>query len=328
MPDSAPQTIADELRLCCPTPVLRQGRLLIKDDGLSGLTYGGNKVRKLTPLFAELQARGVTRVLTVGAAGSHHVLANALYAARSGLSCCALLFSQPYTPHAADVLRLVSSLDVTLYPCFSAQEVIAALARERSSTTVWTGPGAMGPCAASGYETAFDEWFAQRPDLDLQGRFEHHVVAAGSGGTAAGLLAGLAKHGLRGRVVGVAVNHNPVLRPLILGQAWGVERRFGRSRTLTLGRYLKIDRRAVGRGYGHSTPATFSAIDKAREVGLHLEHTYTAKAYSIALALLHQYPDDVVVFWQTLSQRPQPSLSDAPPLAELPPALRRLMPSP
>ncbi len=326
MSDSPSRTVADELRLCCPTPVLRHGRLLIKNDGETGLTYGGNKVRKLTPLFSELLAAGTRRVLTMGAAGSHHVLANALFASRSGLSCAALLFRQPYTAHAADVFRRLTSLEIKLYPCFSARDAIAALVRERAQTTAWTGPGAIGPCAASGYETAFDEWFAQRPALDLQGRFEHHVVAAGSGGTAAGLLTGLAKHRLRGRVVAVAVNHNPTLRALILGQAWGVQRRFGRTPSLQLGRALHIDRDAVGGGYGHSTPATFSAIEQAREVGLHLEHTYTAKAYSVALELLRRCPDDVVVFWQTLSQRPQPRPDELPAWEELPPALRRLMP--
>lgn len=326
MLDAPCQTVADELAQCCPTPVLRHGALLIKNDGLTGLTYGGNKVRKLTPLFAELRARGVSRVLTVGAGGSHHVLATGLFAPSSRLTSAALLLCQPYSAHAADVLRLVSTLDITLYPCFSTGDVLKALARERGSTTAWTGPGAMGACAASGYETAFEEWLVQRRDYNPDERFEHHVVAAGSGGTAAGLLTGLVKHRLHGRVVAVGVNHNPILGLTILAQARGIERRLRRAASGRLRRHLCVDRSAVGRGYGHATADTLHAMEEAREVGLQLDQTYTAKAYSVAARLAQEHRDELVVFWQTLSQRTYPAQEEAPAFSELPPALRRLLP--
>lgn len=322
-----PTSVADELRLCCPTPVLYDGRLFIKNEGVSGITYGGNKVRKLTPLYQALNERGHTRLLTVGAAGSHHVLANALFAASSGLSCAAVLFPQPYSAHAADVLRLVASLDVTLYPCTTATDVARVLSRERGRAVAWSGPGALGACAASGYEAAFEEWLSQRPTLGLHDQFEHHVVAAGSGGTAAGLLAGLVKHAHRGRVVAVAVTRNPMLRATIAGQTWGVQRRFGRRPTPYFGSRLHLDTSAVGKGYGHPLQTTTSIIEQAQQVGLHLEQTYTAKAYAVAQNLAQQHPDDVVVFWQTLSQRPQPRLPELPTFQELAPALRRLLPA-
>lgn len=325
---SISDAVAQELRACCPTPVFRHAGLIVKNDGETGLTYGGNKARKLAPLFSNLHARGYQRVLTVGAAGSHHVLATALFARAAGLTCAALLFPQLHTPHAANVLRVVSSLDIDLYPCASALDVTRALLKERHRTTAWTGPGALGATAASGYETAFDEWVAQRPAQNPEGKFEHHVVAAGSGGTAAGLLAGMARHRLAGRVVGVAVNHNPSLRAVILAQAWGIERQHGRRLTWRLGKLLALDRSAVGTGYGHPTRDTEAAITAATHVGLHLEHTYTAKAYSVAQRLATTHPEHAVVFWQTVSQRPLPQLESAPPLDELGPALRRLLRQP
>lgn len=325
MNDFSTSTIADELEACRPTPVVPLGNLFVKNDGLTGLSYGGNKVRKLVPLFAKLRAQGRKRILTMGAAGSHHVLANALFARRSGFSCAALVFPQVFTPHAADMLRLASVADVTLHPCRSPMDVARALARESAKGTAWTGPGALGPCAASGYENAFDEWVAQRPSLDLRGRYEHHVVAAGSGGTAAGILAGLVKHRLRGRVVAVAVNHNLALRPTIIAQASGVERLGEGGPSWHLNRNLHVDFSAVGLGYGHPTQDSTRAIEQAAQVGLHLEHTYTAKAYSVAQALATSRNQDVVVFWQTFSQAPLPQLADAPPLDRLEPALRRLL---
>lgn len=318
-------TVAEELRARCPTPVVRHDGLLIKNDGETAVTYGGNKARKLAPLFDALKRRGYRRILTVGAAGSHHVLATGLFAPKSGLSCAALLFPQVYTPHAGDVLRLVSGLNVDLYPCSGPWDLARALLAERGRDVAWTGPGALGATAASGYETAFDEWVAQRHEENPRSKFEHHVVAAGSGGTAAGLLAGLVKHRLEGRVVAVAVNHNPSLRAVILAQAWGIERRAGRRRTRALGDRLWLERGAVGRGYGYPTRDTFAAMEAAAHVGLHLEHTYTAKAYAVAQRLAAAHPEHAVVFWQTFSQRPLPQLESAPALDDLAPALRRLL---
>lgn len=320
--------VVRELQACCPTPVFRHAGLIIKNDGETALTYGGNKPRKLAPLLESLRSQGYERVLTVGAAGSHHVLATALFAEMAGLSAAALLFPQVHTPHAANVLRVVSSLNIDLYPCSSPLDVAPALRQERRRGVAWTGPGALGPTAASGYEAAFDEWVNQRAEQNPDGRFEHHVVAAGSGGTAAGLLAGLIKHRLAGRVVAVAVNHNPSLRALVLTQAWGIERQSGRALSPQLPRHVFVDRSAVGRGYGHPSSETRAAIEAAAHVGLHLEHTYTAKAYVVAQRLAALHPNHAVVFWQTVSQRPLPQLDAAPSLGDLPPALRRLLRQP
>ena len=45
--------------------------------------YGGNKIRKLERVLPEALAHGARRVLTIGPAGSHHVLATTLLARRS-----------------------------------------------------------------------------------------------------------------------------------------------------------------------------------------------------------------------------------------------------
>ncbi|HWL85987.1 MAG TPA: hypothetical protein VNO21_09305, partial [Polyangiaceae bacterium] len=42
--------------------------LWVKRDDLTHATYGGNKVRKLERILADAQARGVRRIVTVGAA--------------------------------------------------------------------------------------------------------------------------------------------------------------------------------------------------------------------------------------------------------------------
>src|SRR4051812_49310732 len=79
--------------------------LWIKDDGRTGELYGGNKVRKLELLLRRARERRARRLLTLGAAGSHHVLATCLYGSRAGLPTRAILTPQPRTSHAEETLR-------------------------------------------------------------------------------------------------------------------------------------------------------------------------------------------------------------------------------
>ena len=74
-----------------PTPIERfaqldRGRaaLWIKRDDLTHPEYGGNKVRKLEHSLAVARKRGANRIVTVGAVGSHHVLATAFFGRRAG----------------------------------------------------------------------------------------------------------------------------------------------------------------------------------------------------------------------------------------------------
>jgi len=50
-------------------------KLFVKRDDTLGFAFGGNKVRKLERLLPQARARGKGRILTVGTAGSNHVLA-------------------------------------------------------------------------------------------------------------------------------------------------------------------------------------------------------------------------------------------------------------
>jgi D-cysteine desulfhydrase len=330
-----PERVDVELSSSLPTPVLDltaltpdfgPGRLLVKNDGLSGQTYGGNKTRKLAQVFQVLRRKGIRHVLTAGTAGSHHVLAMGLYAPVEGIDVTALLLRQPHTPHAESVLRIISALDIERLVCPDAWAVLRHAPRLLVRESAWIGPGALGVSSTRGYVTAYDEWASQRRQLGLGAQtFEHHVVAAGSGGTAAGLLAGLCAHNQRGRVVAVAVNDNPTLRALIVAQATAVSRpQFVRDVMRT--QRLHVTREALGEGYGLPTPQSAKAIAQAAPAGLTLEHTYTAKAFSVASNLTRSHPADVVVFWQTLSQRSLDTwLCHAAPLSHLDPAVRQLL---
>ena len=66
-------------------------RILIKRDDLTGLAFGGNKVRKLEFLVAEALADGARVLVTAGAAQSNHARATAAAARVAGMRALLVL---------------------------------------------------------------------------------------------------------------------------------------------------------------------------------------------------------------------------------------------
>jgi 1-aminocyclopropane-1-carboxylate deaminase/D-cysteine desulfhydrase-like pyridoxal-dependent ACC family enzyme len=321
-----------------PTPVQRvaplstaESELWVKRDDLTHSVYGGNKVRKLEHLLSDARARGATRVVTVGAAGSHHVLATAYFGARAGLAVEAVLVPQPRTPHVLEVLRADVALGLRAFPVDSWVAAPFAVARRIAAGARFVALGGSSVVGSMGYVAAARELASQvhsgaMPEPDVC------VVALGSGGTAAGLAAGFEAEGLRTRVVGVCVSAPPwLVRVLSLLLARACARRAGvhphRASVTSMRARLALDLRFLGGGHGHPTPegeeATRTALGAA---GLVLDPTYTAKAFASTLWHLRARRARHVLYWHTLSSAPMgPLLQGAPEEDALDPSLRRLL---
>jgi len=94
-----------------PTPVqqlknLECDNLWIKRDDQTSTVYGGNKVRKLEFLLADVIKKKARRVITFGAIGTNHGLATSIYSQKLGLDCTLLLFWQPVTKNVKQNLLL------------------------------------------------------------------------------------------------------------------------------------------------------------------------------------------------------------------------------
>jgi 1-aminocyclopropane-1-carboxylate deaminase/D-cysteine desulfhydrase-like pyridoxal-dependent ACC family enzyme len=288
-----------------PTPVFRAEalsstsvELWIKNDGKTAEPYGGNKVRKLEWLLAEARAKTAERIVTAGAAGSHHVLATALYAKKIGLSTVAVLCPQTYTDHARDTLRASLGTGLELHAVGSMAEVPLGIARVISRRDYVILPGGTSRLSTQGYVTAMEELGDQvkrgeLPEPDVI------VAAMGSGGTVAGILAGVVKAGIRSRVVGVSVAAPVWLaRRIVLALAKTALRRHERHR---IEERLTIDGGELGDGYGHPTESGERATRVAADVGLTLEPTYTAKTFAHVLRLLQTGSERSVLYVHTLS---------------------------
>lgn len=316
-----------------PTPLQRSARLTetlgseiwVKRDDLTGELYGGNKVRKLERLLADAIDRGADTIVTTGAAGSHHVLATALYGTRLGLAVHGVMVPQKKTPHVEATLRATLAAGAELHPVpvhVAVPPRMGALVlqlRARGRKPYVIGPGGSEVPGVIGYVEAGLELATQL--LESKGAEPDAIyVALGSGGTLCGLALGLAAAGVMTPVVGVRVLPAGVVRrswlaSLVRGtteRLRAFDDRFPDVSELALGN-LTIDDDEIGRGYGIPTPSGREAGQLAREVsGLELDATYTEKAFaSLVRAARGKQRGRRLLFLHTLS-RVHPKGTEAP----------------
>ena len=252
----------------------------IKDDGAYS-ALGGNKARKLEWLLGAAARRGKRTILTGGALGTNHGLATALFARRLGMRTVLVLVPQPGTAHVRGQLERLRETGAELHfprGVRRAYLLAAWLFVARISPPLgfpyFLPPGGSVPLGCVGYVEAAVELRAQVESGELP-EPSHVVVALGSGGTAAGLLAGLRLAGLRSRLVCVLVND------LIRVDATTVARLARRTLRLLRRHGAKLDdvevsplqidvvRGSLGAGYGHSTPEAERAAELLADRGHH-----------------------------------------------------------
>jgi len=306
-------TLPDRYPLAAlPTPLTRSIRLervldsppiLVKRDDLTGFALAGNKARKLEFLLGDALAGGCDVLVTGGGPGSNHCQATAAAAHVAGLSCHLVMYgTEPARSHPN--LALARRLGATV--SFTAQadrasvdpalaEVAEGLAAAGHRPYVIPRGGATA-VGAAGYGLAVAELAGQLTSLGLEP--EIVVVAAGSCGTQAGLLAGVTAHSLPWRVLGATVSRPPTeCRERVLRLA----RECGALLGGPLAEAGRVEvRDARGPGYGTASMAgTQAACLAASAEGLLLDPVYTAKAFGELLSLIRAGLQGPAVFVHT-----------------------------
>ena len=338
------QSIAHEPLAALPTPVRRLpnlarelglSELWLKDDGQTSDVYGGNKVRKLEFLLAHARDEGHEAVWTVGAIGSHHVLATALMARKMGLTPQALHFPQPLTDHVREVLQALSTAAPELELASSKHTMPLILAKRRAAQWFSSKPGpyyipggGSAPRGVLGYVNATLE-LARQIDEGLLPMPDTIVVTLGSGGTLAGLVLGAAIAELPCRIVGVRVVDrvvaNATLTASLANRTASLLRRFGIASPRVSTDNFQVIHDQFGSGYGEPTDAGLAAMELAQTFAdLELDPTYTAKTFA---AIMQRPPSSTpstqrVLYWHTLSSADLSPLVEAADLGCLPDSYR------
>jgi len=256
------------------------GCLWVKRDDCTGLAGGGNKARKLEYLCADAMALGCDTLVTGGGRQSNHVRMTAAAANKVGLRCTVVLASpEPAHPTGNVVLDHLLAPDIVwagpldYYGTEAAIEQACADLEAEGRRPYRMPVGGASTVGALGYVDAADELLGQLPDLELV------VVADGSGGTHAGLVAGFGHHG---RVLGVDVGTRPDLDEQVPAKAAEAAALVGRRRPVG---DVQIDHEHFGDDYGAMTDECRRAIDAAARLeGLVLDPVYAGKALAGLIA--------------------------------------------
>lgn len=305
-----------------PTPVWELTRLgqdrgqapiWIKDDGAYS-AFGGNKARKLEWLLADARRRGKRTILTGGAVGTNHGLATALFARRLGMRTVLVLVPQPASEHVRRQLERIRSSGAELHfprGMWRAYALAAWLMVGRASPPAnlpyFLRPGGSVPLGCVGYVQAAIELADQIEAGELP-EPSHVVVALGSGGTAAGLVAGLKLAGLSSRLVGILVNDLVRVDERTVARLARRTLRLLRDRGASVREVevaaadVQVERGWLGHGYGHSTPAADRATELLGErENIMLDPVYTAKAVAAMLDLNRRgaFGPGPVLYWHT-----------------------------
>jgi len=301
-----------------PAPWIAAGGnpVWIKRDDLSSDLYGGSKVRKLEWVLGNPPYRGKEPILSVGGAGSSHLVALGLFLGAAGRRLHALTFDQVLTPQAVTNLGVLVSTGARLWHVRNRLRLPWAwlayrLWRRPERSGTYMTPGASTSLGCLGFVAAGLE-LAQQVESGAVPAPATIFVAAGTAGTAAGLAVGLALAGLSthvrlvSSVERVALNRWMMLRKLTathreLGRRGvaaehaegGVSALLGRA-----GVTWSIDHTQLGMGYGIPTPDAERALALAADHGVALECTYTAKCLA-GLLVDGGGVKGPVLFWNT-----------------------------
>jgi D-cysteine desulfhydrase family pyridoxal phosphate-dependent enzyme len=292
-----------------PTPVelmdrlsewLGGPRLLVKRDDLTGLALGGNKARKLEFLCAEAIAAGCDVLVTGGGPQSNHVRMTTAAANRLGLEChIALSSDEPEVATGNLLLDRVLGAHLhfvgsqVYYGTESAIESVAAELARAGRRPFAIPVGGASVTGVRAYVRAVDELVGQ---LDGE-TVDWMVVADGSGGTHAGILAGVGDGATR--VLGVDVGTRPDLDekvPELAAAAAAAEGRAAPGETI-------VDHENYGDDYGAVTDSMIEAVRATASLeGIVLDPVYSGKAMAGLVAAVRDgriTAGETVVFWHT-----------------------------
>jgi 1-aminocyclopropane-1-carboxylate deaminase/D-cysteine desulfhydrase-like pyridoxal-dependent ACC family enzyme len=286
-----------------------RAEIWVKREDLLPLAFGGNKLRNLEFLVGAALAEGADTLVTAGRRWSNHCRLTAAAGARAGLVVHLVLSGPPATGPDGRELRspgrmLDELLGATVHQLATADRAeretalarVAAELRMAGHRPHVIPVGGSGLPGVAGQVLAAGELLAQADAAGVG--LDAVVLPTATGGTHAGLLAGLRGGGSGAAVVGIlAARPEAELRPVIEATLAALVPFTGR--TVDPAEVL-LDAGQLGGGYGVRSPAADDATTLlARTEGVLVDPIYTAKALAGLIEGVRsgRWDGRRVVFW-------------------------------
>jgi len=256
---------------------------LIKRDDYTGSDFLGNKIRKLEYLLYEAKKLKSDIIFTCGGDQSNHARATASAAAKTGIKTRLFLWGNEKMKAEGNLfLNKMYGTDIVYLNKTEFEDVDNLMTEERKKLfkkgkRVYVIPaGGSSTLGIWGYISFIEELKRQINLKNIEGIFS----ACGSGGTAAGLLAGAALNKLKMKIFAVNVLHSKeVIRKKILQLAEGavldykLPCRIDETKLEVIDGYSK-------EGYKNISDDKLNLIAEfARSAGILLDPAYTGKAF-------------------------------------------------
>jgi len=289
----------------------------IKRDDALGPALGGNKTRELEFLFGEALQRRAQAVATFGGLQSNFARQMCAAAQATGLEPHCFYFApRPARLEGNLLLAQIMGARLHFIP-FGGGEAGGLTLEQAIQLVRWIArltPGLWGQrtyfmpvgghttVGCLGYVLAALELDEQLHEQGIQRATI--VVAAGTGGTLAGLLAGLQLGNRPHRLIGIDVGKLWRGFPAsIAALAAATCAMLDHPHRFTAAEAPIIERTYVGAGYAKPSPGGLDALRRlARHEGILLDPVYTCKAMAGMIDLIQRGavpPDQPLVFWHT-----------------------------
>ena len=270
--------------------------LWVKREDLLPLAFGGNKLRNLEFLVGAALEEGADTLITSGRRWSNHARLTAAAGTRAGMAVHLVLSGPPVDPPGPGI-RLARAFGAVVHQLATAdrEERQARVAQIVDDVVTGggrpyvIGVGGTGAVGAYGQLLAAQELEAQAAEAGVT--FDRVVLPTATGGTQAGLLAGLpASIDVSGIVVARTAEE---LRPVIASTAAALGRDVDPAD-------IDLDDRFIGGGYGRRSAAADEAADLlAQTEAILVDPIYTAKALAGLVAGVRSggWDGERIVFW-------------------------------
>ena len=273
--------------------------LWIKRDDHTGISFGGNKTRKLEFVVGDAKAHKADTLVTVGAVQSNHCRQTASVAAVSGMRCILLLAGEEPEEYTGNLLLdKMLGAEMKFFPDEAALtldkrlDAIMDTLVDFGLTPYAIPAGAAMPVGVVPYAVAMEEMKTQFEENDFFP--DRIIVATGTGGTLAGLILGAHLLDFDIDIVGITV----------INPADEVEKRVKDLIERTIETYpeiepftpkIHVDDNFIGKGYRQLEDGIVTSLEMfARMDGIFLDPVYTGKAglALIRMALAGDIPSD------------------------------------
>jgi D-cysteine desulfhydrase len=270
-----------------PTPLQKikfeNKTFLIKRDDFTGLELSGNKVRKLEYLLSKAKREKAEYIFTCGGEQSNHARATAIAAAKMGLKSKLFLWGNDYPNSDGNLfIDKLSGADI-FFMNKKNYEFVNEIMQEESENfnskglkTYVIPEGGSTTLGIWGYISFIEELSKQ---INLK-KLDGILLAAGTGGTAAGIITGLALKKINLKVFGVNVLYpEKEIRKKILQLVEGANLDFNLNIKINPGSLIILDGYSK-EGYKKTNQNKLKLINRFfRETGILLDPVYTGKAF-------------------------------------------------